>query len=171
MTNRAAEAEEDYFNASDEEEIGPKLPVKRKRMMTLGGGHARKRSGGMLGLDYDDSSDSEGSTGGQSPRLTDPNVTEESQSGPAITPSEALQEDLGDVTLRMRAKRERDEEEEEGFVGMLLGKPPAAIPTKREKEIEGGGGKGDGTPVKESHKLKLSFGGFGRKLGGNGSAK
>lgn len=167
MTNRAAEAEEDYFNASDEEEIGPKLPVKRKRMMTVGGGHSRKRSGGKLGLDYDDSSDSDGSAGGQSPH---PNVQEESKTEPAITPSEVLQEDLGDVTQRMRAKRVREEEEEEGFVGMLLGKQPAAISMK-EKEPEFGGGKRDGTPIKENHKLKLSFGGFGRKLGGSGIAR
>ncbi len=178
-SNRAAEAEEeDYFNASDEEEIGPKPPAKRKRMITIGGGPPKKRGGGMLGLDYDDG-DSEGSGGSQSPRLLAVIGKEESGSGPVITSPEELEGDLGDVAMRMRAKRLREEQEEEGFAGMLVAKKPVWTNPRKEKEKEkekeekenvGGGGKREGTPIKEK-KLKLSFTGFGKRLGGGGAAK
>jgi len=170
--NRAAEVEEEeYFNASDEEEIGPKPPVKRKRVVTYGGGHTKKRSGGALGLDYDDGSDSEGSNGGQSPRIPMGPRKEDAPPTPG-TASEELEGDLGDVAMRMRAKRLREEEEEEGFAGMMAGKAAATTPkkekeTKKEKENVGGGGKREGTPIKEK-KIRLNFGALGKKLGGGG---
>lgn len=127
---RATEAEEeDYFNASDDEEIGPKLPAvpetkivtwkKRKRMLPRGGAPKKRagpvtKNGAALGLDYDDGSDSDGSAGSQSPRRGMPPATP-----PVITPSEELEKDLGDVALKIRAKRQREEEEEEGFASLV----------------------------------------------------
>lgn len=69
-----------------------------------------------MGLDYEDNSDSEGSTGAASPRL-------EPASASATDESE-LADDLGDVAMKMRQKRQREEDDDEGFAG-LLGKASA----------------------------------------------
>jgi protein phosphatase-4 regulatory subunit 3 len=112
--------EEDYFNGSDEEET-PKRPNKRQKQpiqskptttSTRGRSPSAQRSPNTrskpsLGLDYDDGSDSDGSNGTQSPRQSAAVVTAE------------LEDDLGDVAMRMRAKRQREEEDDEGFAGLL----------------------------------------------------
>ncbi|WWD22828.1 hypothetical protein CI109_107322 [Kwoniella shandongensis] len=209
-TRNAEAEEEEYFNGSDDEEIGPKqpsasptiavsptaekIPAKRKRMYTHGGG-PKKRStragpaspvtgtgtltagqsagGGALGLDYDDGSDSD-SSGGASPRIKPDHLEQQASSSSPIVEStpaqstEELEEDLGDVAMRMRAKRQREEEEEEGFAGLLVGgKPPTAstaatvekqdtttTPTPQTESKK--------TPVKDlGKKIRLNF-----KLGG-----
>ena len=162
--------EESYFQGSDEEEetIGPKMPAsssispqKRKRMQAsaatpptppprrpaapspgrMAAGNA-VASGSALGLDYDDGSDSEGSSGAQSPRVK-PMSSSASPSaalqGKRVargdTPPEELEEDLGDVAMKMRAKRLREEEEEEGFAGLIV---------KQSKKTERMNGQGQG---------------------------
>jgi protein phosphatase-4 regulatory subunit 3 len=217
--SRAAEAqEEEYFNASDDEEIGPKPPaevrppIKRKRStpVTPGGPPSKRAakaaaaaaaaattatvatvtvsSAPSLGLDYDDGSDSEGSSGGQSPRLAP--KAEGGTGPPPITPPEELAEDLGDMAMKMRAKRQREEEEDEGFAGLLVkanalggatGKPASAASataagaeTTAEPTGEGGGAstpkkKERSTPLKDAGKrIRLSLGsmGIGKALGG-----
>ncbi|GMK58191.1 hypothetical protein CspeluHIS016_0502230 [Cutaneotrichosporon spelunceum] len=111
----ATDEEEAWFNQSDEEtgadgeSTVPHLPAKRKRNQQSGPAPKRLSSGGggsALGLDYDDASDSDGSTGGESPKVVPTNP-------PAGTESE-LVEGLSDVEKRVRAKRIREEEEEEG---------------------------------------------------------
>jgi len=111
--------EEDYFNGSDEEDT-PKRPNKRPKppfptaTPTRGRANAgvqrspTTRSKPSL-VDYDDGSDSDGSNGTQSPR----------QPGGSVDATQELEEDLGDVAMRMRAKRQREEEDDEGFAGLL----------------------------------------------------
>lgn len=73
----------------------------------------------MLGLDYDDNSDStdsEGSTGNTSSPRAGPSAP---QPEPDLAPTEELAEDLGDVAMKMRSKRQREEEDDEGFAGLL----------------------------------------------------
>lgn len=133
--------EEDYFNGSDEEDT-PKRPNKRQKPVsnaTPTRGRANTgvqrspttRSKPSLGLDYDDGSDSDGSNGTQSPRQPGGSVD--------ATHTQELEEDLGDVALRMRAKRQREEEDDEGFAG-LLGMAKAAgggsMAKEKEKETE-----------------------------------
>ncbi|KAK8844620.1 hypothetical protein IAR55_006467 [Kwoniella newhampshirensis] len=211
-TRNAEAEEEEYFNGSDDEEIGPKppttsptvslsptaekVPAKRKRMFTHGGG-PKKRStragpaspvtgnatagtsgsaggGGALGLDYDDGSDSDSSGGGASPRIKPDHLEQQPPTSieplPAQT-TEELEEDLGDVTMRMRAKRQREEEEDEGFAGLLVGK--GAGGEKQEKETQTqtqpaatAEGKKQGTPVKDIGKKIRLNFGLGKKLGG-----
>jgi protein phosphatase-4 regulatory subunit 3 len=99
-------------------------------------GNRTASSGGGL-VDYDDASDSDGSSGAQSPVIkskqsilpTSPSPSsgedDVALSGGA-NEEERLEEDLGDVALKMRAKRAREEEEEEGFGGLLLSKKKEA---------------------------------------------
>ena len=112
--------EEDYFNGSDEEET-PKRPSKRQKPITnttltrgrVTTGVQRSpttRSKPSL-VDYDDGSDSDGSNGTQSPS--------QPGSGLGLGATQDLEEDLGDVAMRMRAKRQREEEDDEGFAGLL----------------------------------------------------
>lgn len=132
-------------------------------MITYGGGPRKSRSGGALGLDYDDGSDSEGSNGAQSPRI--PIGPEKGDISARSGQPEEREEDLGDVAIRMRAKRIREEEEEEGFAGMLVGKGVSGImrtPKKEkgkdeEKENGGIGGRRDGTPMMRDKKLRLKL--------------
>ena len=169
--------EEDYFNGSDEEDT-PKRPNKRPKppFPTATPTRGRANTGVQRSpttrskpslVDYDDGSDSDGSNGTQSPR----------QPGGSVDATQELEEDLGDVAMRMRAKRQREEEDDEGFAG-LLGiakaagggsmskepvkaeeskpkvKPAAALPTaakEEKKEVT--------TPGK---RLKLHLG-FGKK--------
>ncbi|WVR03282.1 hypothetical protein IAU60_000273 [Kwoniella sp. DSM 27419] len=207
IETRAAAAEEEYFNASDDEEESgakavegtkgsgsPLAPQKRKRMFTHGGGPKKRPSGarapgsaaggaspaggGALGLDYDDGSDSDSSTGGQSPRTpaeaSGETALGESSTGPkdsseGLDPEEAMQQ------LRARRKQ-KEEEDEEVFAGLLgkggsNGKGAAASETAEAGTGEGASGKKPGTPVKEmgmGKKLKLNLGGLGKKLGGGG---
>lgn len=209
---RAAEAdEEDYFNASDEEDVKPpapvhdiRLPSKRKKASQAGGPHKRSNSGAgaspakpaaTLGLvDYDDNSDSDSSAGGQSPRLRSQSTAGQAgSSSPKLAGSspkaaaraaEELEEEMGDVTMKMRAKRQREEEEEEGFAG-LVGKPaggagvgagakgaghtpkrsPSPSGGAKDKEKEkGGGAKREGTPGKRGG-IRVNLFGMGKKFG------
>jgi hypothetical protein len=154
--------------------------------------------GGLV--DYDDGSDSDGSVtsgngGGHGNRTRSPSPSSTNanngsgsvsptgvEPGAAMTSSEELEEDLGDVAMKMRAKRQREEEEEEGFVG-LLGK---AKSLKRGADVESGAkvviglGGGIGSHgqdekeeedkkegvIGEGRKIRLSFG-LGKKLVGD----
>lgn len=168
----AAEEEEAWFNQSDEEDAGRKgesvhLPVKRKRVAQSGASApSPKRQTpptAALGLDYDDASDSEGSTGGESPKAR--------PSAPTPEAAEAdLAEGLSEVEQKIRAKRLRDEDEDEGVFAQLVapkdGAAEAVSPSgplqsavKTESEVDlGGAGK--------DKKIKLSLGSLGRTLGG-----
>lgn len=188
--SKSAEAEqEDYFNAESDEEIGPQPPStsspvsqpqqkrKRQRTATLGGNMPPSKKtppaegASFLGLDYDDGSDSDGSTG--SPRHTagpmppSPSGGETSnlapspmaveETGPAKTETPvpaASEEELQEIEQKMRAKRMREEQEEEeeesglaGLLGGAKGKKPAVPKEEAEK----------------GKKIKLSFG-IGKKL-------
>ncbi|ORX34996.1 component of IIS longevity pathway SMK-1-domain-containing protein [Kockovaella imperatae] len=226
----SAEAdEENYFQASsDDEEIGPKAPMssslvspqKRKRAQSgaptppppkrpSAPSPGRMASGNngssALGLDYDDGSDSDGSSGAQSPVIKPSassaswNSSETSSSTErGSTPPEELAEDLGDVAMKMRAKRLREEEEEEGFAGLLVkqskktsdnqsvGNGPASRSRSRSASPNAKGGSDDmkvngsstaAATDKESpnggkkSKIRLSFGPFGRKAAGGGGDK
>jgi protein phosphatase-4 regulatory subunit 3 len=180
---RSAEAEqEDYFNADSDEEIGPKPPSspapvaqpqqKRKRQRTLVGGMppAKKtppaEGGSLLGLDYDDGSDSDGSAG-SSPRHTagpmppsptgaevttglapSPMALDETSPTKSAEPIPAAsEEELQEIEQKMKAKRMREEqdEEEEGLAGLMGGagaKGKKPVPPKEEA----------------GKKIKLSFG-------------
>ncbi|BEJ13212.1 hypothetical protein CspHIS471_0303860 [Cutaneotrichosporon sp. HIS471] len=126
----ATDEEEAWFNQSDDEtdaegeSTAPHVPVKRKRTQQSGPAPKRLSSGGggsALGLDYDDASDSDGSAGGESPKIVPANP-------PAGTESE-LVEGLSDVEKRVRAKRIRQEEEEEGSaLSDLIGGSKAGAP-------------------------------------------
>ena len=179
----AAEAdEESYFQASDEEEIGPKVPVsasisphKRKRAQSgaltpppkrpaaPSPGRMAAGNSAALGLDYDDGSDSEGSSGAQSPVVKptpggSPISAQGQASGRGTTPPKELAEDLGDVAMKMRAKRLREEEEEEGFAGLLA---------KQSKKAEGQSTLGNG-PASRSRSRPASPGGKEEKPNGVG---
>jgi len=135
--------EDDYFNASSDEEIGPKPPQqlvvghKRKRVRSdslnsSGVSPGKKIAIGGLGLDYDDASDSD-SSDGASPKTTKRSPSlEGSEPGQALAPSPlnlesgspspriklkvqkpSLPEALGEVAMKMSQKRQREEEEEE----------------------------------------------------------
>lgn len=169
----AADEEEAWFNQSDDEEgdadgesTVPSLPVKRKRAQQQSGGPSPKRlsagsGSSALGLDYDDASDSDGSTGAESPKVR-PLV-------PAPEPDSDLVEGLSDVERKIRAKRIRNEEEEEGsaFTELMSGPRKdasgAAFPVKvvheEDAATEGGGAGRD-------KKIRLSLGNLGRKLRG-----
>jgi protein phosphatase-4 regulatory subunit 3 len=152
----AAEEEEAWFNRSDEEGTSGSnvVPVKRKRPQQKRKSPAK----GALGLDYDES-DSEGSVEGDSPK-----VTETTQ----------LAEDLTDVELKIRAKRQRaeQEEEEDGAMAGLLGKPGAVgrklrgekSEQKSEQKGDEGEAAGGSNQVKDK-KIRLSLTGLGKKLG------
>ena len=99
------------------------------------------RSKPSLGLDYDDGSDSDGSNGTQSPR----------QPAAVVTPE--LEDDLGDVAMRMRAKRQREEEDDEGFAG-LLGIAKAAGGGGLVKKSEGTETKFETVPTKSATPTK-----------------
>ncbi|OCF33154.1 hypothetical protein I316_05199 [Kwoniella heveanensis BCC8398] len=208
---------------------GPLAPQKRKRMFTHGGGPKKRPAGarqpgstavspntgantsgttggGALGLDYDDGSDSDSSSGGQSPRIRPDHISPDSGSSSSsqvepkeeaedeIKVTEELEEDLGDVAMRMRAKRAREEEEEEGFAGLLVGaKSTSATTASTTTEAAdsgealtttprtaGGdeGKKGVGATAgkdkdkdkdkDKGKKIRLNFS-LGKKLGGGGS--
>ncbi|KAK6905071.1 hypothetical protein I203_105890 [Kwoniella mangroviensis CBS 8507] len=137
-----------------------------------------ERPTSALGLDYDDGSDSDSSTGQKSPRNQPQPQLPQSLQG-AKEEGEGEGEGLEDVQMRMRAKRQREEEEEEGFAGLLVG--AKSTPTKDEDEKEKGMVLGDndnedakkvqtttGTSVKDmGKKIRLNLG-FGKKLGGGG---
>lgn len=76
-----------------------------------------------LGLDYDDGSDSDtSSNGNQSPRTTHAPPLSDNKSSPSTTTTEVteeLEEDLMDVTMKMRAKRQREEEDDADFAGLF----------------------------------------------------
>lgn len=175
----AAEEEEAWFNESDDdadadgETAVPHVPVKRKRAQQSGPSPKRLSSGGgsALGLDYDDASDSDGSAGAESPKATRPAV-------PTPQTDSELVEGLSDVERKVRAKRIRNEEEEEGsaFTELMGGgkgapatapkdAPGVALPVKVVHEeaapAEGGGGSAG-----KDKKIKLSLGSLGRKFKG-----
>lgn len=112
--------EEDYFNGSDEEET-PKRPNKRQKPVQVATPTRGRANTGVQRspttrskpslVDYDEGSDSDGSNGTQSPR--------QPGSGSGLGATQELEEDLGDVAMRMRAKRQREEEDDEGFAGLL----------------------------------------------------
>nr|XP_019048585.1 hypothetical protein I302_02357 [Kwoniella bestiolae CBS 10118]OCF27515.1 hypothetical protein I302_02357 [Kwoniella bestiolae CBS 10118] len=178
------------------------VPSKRKRMFTHGGGPKKRPAGARkqvvvpgnkarrpapesesepgperpssaLGLDYDDGSDSDSSTGQKSPRNQPiSSMTSNKEEGDE---GEGEGEGLEDVQMRMRAKRQREEEEEEGFAGLLVGAKgtPNPDPTKEEevvdegkdKDLTKGTGSGTGNSVKDmGKKIRLNLG-FGKKLG------
>nr|XP_019014382.1 uncharacterized protein I206_00464 [Kwoniella pini CBS 10737]OCF53163.1 hypothetical protein I206_00464 [Kwoniella pini CBS 10737] len=147
-------------------------------------------TGGALGLDYDDGSDSDSSSTGQrSPRNSSSDKIPNSNLGNLNLTKEELEDDLGDVAMRMRAKRQREEEEEEGFAGLLVGAkttttPTTTITTTKEENKEedksindnniisksriNSNNTGNSTPVKDmGKKIRLNLG-FGKKLGGGG---
>ncbi len=168
----AADEEEAWFNQSDDdtdadgEATALHMPVKRKRAQQSGPAPKRLSSGGgsALGLDYDDASDSDGSAGGESPKIAPTNP-------PSATESE-LVEGLSDVEKRVRAKRIRKEEEEEGsaFSELMGGGSKSSTP----KEGGSGGavkvvheeGVESGSPAGKDKKIRLSLGGIGRKFRG-----
>jgi protein phosphatase 4 regulatory subunit 3 len=136
-TTRLREEEDSYFNHSDEEETVKIKPSPRKKRKDtpkkISMFVAREKP--ALGLDYDDGSDSEGSAGTQSPRMR---------------PNDQLENELGDVEMKMKAKREANDEEEEELLVM---------PPKEET------GKRPGTPVKPdtvAKRIKV-MGQWGRK--------
>ena len=98
-------------------------PVSRPGAPSPGKMASGGRATGMGLVDYDDGSDSEGSSGAQSPVIKPLGATDLGSSPTttpaAATPDDQLEEDLGDVAMKMRAKRAREEEEEEGFAGLL----------------------------------------------------
>lgn len=99
-------------------------PVSRPGAPSPGKMAAGGRSSGMGLVDYDDGSDSEGSSGAQSPVIkplsaADMGSSPTTSAVASATPDDQLEEDLGDVAMKMRAKRAREEEEEEGFAGLL----------------------------------------------------
>ena len=167
----------------------PKRPSAPSPGKTAAGGAGAGTSGAALGLDYDDGSDSEGSVGAQSPSITPASST--GAAGEILTPPE-LEEDLGDVAMKMRAKRMREEAEDEEFVGLLMRQiPKKEQGTKRTTRgaaaAGAGGGKGGeagdggsaggqarikeepkGSTGKEKEsgkKIRLSLGSFGKRLG------
>jgi len=134
QTRSIADEEEAWFHRSDEDDASTSiLPVKRKRLQ----GGKRKppaKSSGALGLDYDDASDSEGSVEGDSPKSSE---------------TTQLVDDLTDVELKIRAKRQRAEQDEgDGALADLVGKT-----VKKEQQSD----------TKEK-KIRLSLGGLGKKL-------
>ena len=176
-------------------------PVSRPGAPSPGKMASGGRSTGMGLVDYDDGSDSEGSSGAQSPVIkplgaadagSSPTTTS-STTASIATPDDQLEEDLGDVAMKMRAKRAREEEEEEGFAG-LLGKAKTHAgpgmnldtaagemagkvgPDEAEKHSAGGAGSGtaggvaktDEGKVKEKEDEKKSWsaaaGAGGKKL-------
>lgn len=169
----AADEEEAWFNQSDDEADADgestvsHVPVKRKRAKQSGPSPKRLSAGGgsALGLDYDDASDSDGSAGAESPKSR--------LSVPAPETDSELAEGLSDVERKIRAKRIRNEEEEEGsvFTELMTGgkgavaqkdASGAALPVKLVHDeaapAEGGAGK--------EKKIKLSLGSLGRKFRG-----
>lgn len=167
----AADEEEAWFNQSDDETEADgdsttlHMPIKRKRTQQRGPAPKRLSSGGgsALGLDYDDASDSDGSAGGESPKIGPTNP-------PAATDSE-LVEGLSDVEKRVRAKRIRKEEEEEGsaFSELMGGSNKTGGPKDGSggavKVVHEEGAEGGGPPGKDK-KIRLSLGGIGRKFRG-----
>ena len=81
-----------------------------------------------LGLDYDDASDSDDS------RNSSPGSAKEEV---ALTPPDALEEDLGDVEARMKAKRAKEEDEEEELSGLVRKKDNIATPVSKPKHEPG----------------------------------
>lgn len=161
--------------------------------MIRGGAPSPTSPSPALGLDYDDGSDSDGSAGGQSPLLKplQSQLDDEKKNslGTAangdIKPNDILEEDLGDVALKMRAKRMREEEEEEGFAGLLGGKAakdvkPATDTSATSPTIEAitseppsptGDIKGKGEKEGVGKKIKLSLGSLRRFGAGGGVSK
>jgi len=154
--------EDDYFNASDDEEMEPKrmgVPVspaprrKRGAPVTPGSGPSKRVTRGNAAaqsstskspvatssptanpsLGLDyDDNSDSDSSGGASPRLKPKSETSD-LAAPPITPPEELEGDLSEVAMKMRAKRQREEEEEEGFAGLLV----KASPQTKKKESLG----------------------------------
>jgi protein phosphatase-4 regulatory subunit 3 len=151
QTKTAAEEEEDWFNRSDEEGASPAtrslLPSKRKRLLRKQQ-LASPKSSGALGLDYDDASDSEGSV--------------EGEKATSNVETNQLVDDLTDVEAKIRAKRQRaEQEDEDGALAGLVGKTGAA--SKKGDDMGGGGGQPSGGNTKEK-KIRLSLGGLAKKL-------
>lgn len=151
----AAEEEEAWFNQSDEEEDSGRkvrLPAKRKRLPHSGAPSPKRQTppSAALGLDYDDDSGSEGSAGGESPKMR--------PSAPTPDAEANLADGLSDVEQKIRAKRLREEEEDDGVFASLVGakEEPAETPVSPVKEE---------AEVKDK-KIKLSLGSLGRTLGG-----
>ncbi|KAL1409675.1 Platinum sensitivity protein [Vanrija albida] len=181
----SADDQDGWFNQSEDETegeaetaaTGAHVPLKRKR--GLQAGHAGKRQSApkpispALGLDYDDASDSDGSTGGESPIVR----PDGSPFGDLSETQHQLSDDLSDVAQKIRAKRMREEEEEEaGGLADLVGgggKSPAAKKESAAATKEGEGssrptaptGNGKAAEGKEK-KIRLSLGGLGKKLSG-----
>lgn len=182
--------EEDYFNASDDEEVteqpkskkpkdvwfgnrNKRSPVATKsskfeprsspRQNTSGrrsrfvivsnqstvattpksGPAASEEDKPSLGLDYDDGSDSDtSSNGNQSPRTTNaPPLADTQKLNTEVT--EELEEDLMDVTMKMRAKRQREEEDDADFAGLFgsLSKAGASGDAKKKAPLVEGSSK------------------------------
>ena len=162
--------------------------------------------GGGL-VDYDDGSDSDGSAGAQSPLPRSASITDftpDSEGDTASSTSgssggegamdvdvtkdqERLEDGLGDVAMMMRAKRLREEEEEEGFAGLLVkagskkdSSASTATPTETQAEDSGASKAGveEDKTVKEEpkkggegqKKIRLSFAPL-KKLPGMGGGK
>jgi len=146
-------------------------------------------------VDYDDASDSDGSSGAQSPIIKSKHSIQPTSPSASSAKSdtilaagdkdeERLEEDLGDVALKMRAKRVREEEEEEGFGGLMLSKKkedaagePAtkthSVVTEKAASVKGEDrkaevvGKKEGKKDEGGKKIRLSFGSL-RKFGSGG---
>ena len=148
----------------------------------------RSRSGvSNVGLvDYEDGSDSDGSAGNQSPLPRSASIADlsDEQGGSPVSDKkqdpeldlgsekekERLEDGLGDVAMQMRAKRLREQEEEEGFVSLkpkrnVKGEEEEVKP--KEKIAEGEVKKED--QKKNEKRIRLSFGPL-KKLSGMGSS-
>lgn len=189
-----AEEEDAWFQQSDDEDANggdtstsdssseSQVPAKRKRVFQATGPSPKRPSPSKptpaLGLDYDDASDSEGSTDGESPKATG------RRPSPSIdsTETEHLAEELTDVEQKVRAKRMRNEEEEEeaggfadlvkgvkkGGAGSASGGPQASARTvKEEKESTAEGAASGGSGGGKEKKIRLSLSGLSKKFGGS----
>ena len=189
--------EDSYFQGSDdEEELGPKPPTsispqKRKRNPPSAGptpptpplrrpaapSPGKMASGGpimtgVLGLDYDDNSDSEGSSS--------PTMKPQQKSG---TPPKELEEGLGDVAVKMRQKRLKAQQDDDELGDLFVGRgakrsaAAASSPAKKENGPNGRQeGRGDAGEAEEASpggsvgkRIKLSLGAFGKRVSSSDS--
>ncbi|WOO79694.1 putative protein [Vanrija pseudolonga] len=180
----SADDQDGWFNQSEDETegeteaavAGAHVPLKRKRGLQAGNAGKRQSpakttASPALGLDYDDASDSDGSTGGESPKVRPVTLT----FGDLADTQHQLSDDLSDVALKIRAKRMREEEEEEagGLADLVGGGKGSSV--KKEPAKEGGEGasrasvaSGSGPVAADGKekKIRLSLGGLGKKLSG-----
>lgn len=180
----SADDQDGWFNQSEDETegetetaaAGAHVPLKRKRGLQAGNAGKRQSpakttTSPALGLDYDDASDSDGSTGGESPKVRPVSLN----FGDLADTQHQLSDDLSDVALKIRAKRMREEEEEEagGLADLIGGGKGSSVKKEPAKEAEGasrapvaGGGSPAAAADGKEKKIRLSLGGLGKKLSG-----